>query len=250
MKPSLLRSSALLLLALLPCSPSHAFFDFVPTPTEWQAWPEYCRVEYAALMHGGGQSTEFGEEYSPTTIENWRERLGARTFSGIHHYCAGIHWLNRSQVETDKRERAFKLNTALEEVLYSAHQAEPQSVVYPEIMIMLSRVKVEMGDMEGATAALQKTIAAQPAQVRPYGMLAMIYRKQHQLGQAKETLEKADAVAQGKSAEIQYNLGLINLELGDVDAAVANARQAYKMDYPLPWLKTRLQKMGKWPAEG
>jgi Tfp pilus assembly protein PilF len=107
-------------------------------------------------------------------------------------------------------------------------------------------IKLEMGDRSAAIEALEKAISAQPKSVRAYGALAMIYRKQHQLVKARETLEKANEVSGGESAEVQYNLGLINLELGNVDAAVTNAKNAYRMDYPLPWLKDKLQSMGKW----
>ena len=51
---------------------------------------------------------------------------------------------------------------------------------------------------------------------------------------------------EGKSAEIHYNLGLIYLELGDADRALEQAHAAYALGYPLPGLRNRLQRMGKW----
>ena len=56
----------------------------------------------------------------------------------------------------------------------------------------------------------------------------------------------ADAATGGESAVIQYNLGLINLEMGNVTAAADNARKAYSMGYPLPGLKKKLQQAGHW----
>jgi predicted Zn-dependent protease len=43
-----------------------------------------------------------------------------------------------------------------------------------------------------------------------------------------------------------YNLGLAYLDLKDYDAALANAHRAYAMGFPLPGLRDRLKRAGKW----
>src|SRR5262249_19561300 len=99
-----------------------------------------------------------------------------------------------------------------------------------------------------AIEALKGGIQDHPDRMDLYGMLALVYRDQKRLDAAKDTLVRADKLSKGESAEIQYNLGLINLELGDVASAVENAQRAYDKGYPLPGLKNKLQKLGKWPA--
>jgi hypothetical protein len=69
------------------------------------------------------------------------------------------------------------------------------------------------------------------------------------LNLARDTLREADRISNGESIEVQYNLGLINLDLGDSLAAVENAKKAYAKGYPLPGLRRRLAQAGhKIPA--
>jgi tetratricopeptide (TPR) repeat protein len=64
----------------------------------------------------------------------------------------------------------------------------------------------------------------------------------------------AEAVAQLQEAEklsaengnLQYNMGLAYLDLKDYDKALAHAHRAYQLGFPLPGLRTRLEKAGKW----
>jgi len=55
---------------------------------------------------------------------------------------------------------------------------------------------------------------------------------------------RGDKMVEGRSAEIQYNLGLVLLELGDIEEAQIAARKAYELGYPLPGLRNKLKRMG------
>ena len=48
------------------------------------------------------------------------------------------------------------------------------------------------------------------------------------------------------SAEAHYNLGLAYFQAIDYDLARKHARQAYQLGYPLPGLKSMLQRAGEW----
>jgi tetratricopeptide (TPR) repeat protein len=52
----------------------------------------------------------------------------------------------------------------------------------------------------------------------------------------------------GSNANLHYNLGLAYLELRDYDNALDRARSAYRLGFPLPGLRNKLQEAGKWPA--
>jgi hypothetical protein len=64
----------------------------------------------------------------------------------------------------------------------------------------------------------------------------------------------ADAITQlqvaekliGQNANLHYNMGLAYLDLKDYDQALNHAHIAYQLGFPLPGLRTRLQKAGKW----
>jgi tetratricopeptide (TPR) repeat protein len=49
-----------------------------------------------------------------------------------------------------------------------------------------------------------------------------------------------------ESADVYYNLGLAYFEVRNYDAALTNAHEAYRRGFPLPGLRTKLEKAGKW----
>jgi tetratricopeptide (TPR) repeat protein len=235
---------AAILAGLLYAAPVLAAWDFVPTPLEWETWPVYCRVQYSSVNNGLDYKNQ--PVYSPSEIAQWRETLGPRTFDGLHHYCASIHFLNRARVDPNRATRNFKLGRAWEDAEFTFTRAETTSPVYPIIANTVAQVRFEMGKPDEAEDVLKGVIKMQPARPEAYITLALLYRKQHELEQARATLMQADEAIGGESAEIQYNLGLLNFETGNMDAAVQNARKAYSMGYPLPGLKRKLQASGHW----
>jgi len=48
------------------------------------------------------------------------------------------------------------------------------------------------------------------------------------------------------SADVQYNLGLLYVDLKQYKKAKAHAVKAYKLGHPLPGLKNKLKKLGVW----
>ena len=50
----------------------------------------------------------------------------------------------------------------------------------------------------------------------------------------------------GESANLQYNMGLAYLDLRDYENALDHARSAYRLGFPLPGLRNKLQEVGKW----
>ena len=52
-----------------------------------------------------------------------------------------------------------------------------------------------------------------------------------------------------ESANLYYNIGLIYLDLKQYDKSLENAHRAYKMGFPLPGLRDRLKKAGKWSEQ-
>ena len=49
-----------------------------------------------------------------------------------------------------------------------------------------------------------------------------------------------------QNANAHYNLGLAYFETGDYDTALAKARQARALGFPLPGLADKLKAKGKW----
>ncbi len=72
--------------------------------------------------------------------------------------------------------------------------------------------------------------------------------------QAQEQLERARTSMPKGNANYVYNLGLAYFEVGQYDRSLEAAHAAYALGYPLPGLRTKLEKAGKWrppsPADG
>jgi len=54
---------------------------------------------------------------------------------------------------------------------------------------------------------------------------------------------------QPENANINYNIGLLYLKKKDYELAIIHAKKAYELGYPLPGLRNKLIKSGKWDGE-
>ena len=235
----------LIILALNGLSPQWAAaFTFDMSEAEYSNWPMYCQARYASI--DVGRLHTFSQNYSRALIEDARAQLGAETFERVHHWCAGTTWLNRARLEVDPKVRAYQLNTANSEALFTLQGLPSDSPITPSILVTLGLVCQEQLNYECAIENFEKAITARPTDPSPYSALALLHRKRKQLDIARDVLKRGDVALAGKSAEIQYNLGLILLELGDIDGALDWAQKAYLGGYPLPGLKKKLTQLGRW----
>jgi tetratricopeptide (TPR) repeat protein len=76
--------------------------------------------------------------------------------------------------------------------------------------------------------------------------LSALYLARH--GKKQEAITKLDeAVALGvESPTTGYNIGLAYFDAGQYDKALASAQQAYAAGFPLPGLRDKLKRIGKW----
>lgn len=213
-------------------------FEFVPTDAEFAGWPPYCQARYVTTYIG--QTTNFGANYPQASINLWKRQLGEATFERVHHYCAGIIWLNRAKVQGDKKTREFYLRTAQEEALFTHRGLPPNSPILSPIYVTLAFTCQEKGDFPCAIDYLNEAIAQRPTETTPYCAMAVIHRKRGKLQEARDILVKGNEVTGGESAEIHYNLGLIYVELKDLEQAQVHAEKAYALGYPLEGLKKKL----------
>jgi len=67
-------------------------------------------------------------------------------------------------------------------------------------------------------------------------------------GRAEEALEQyQEAVKiQPEHANINYNIGLLYLKAKNYEQSVVHAKKAYKLGFPLPGLRNKLKRAGKW----
>lgn len=60
-----------------------------------------------------------------------------------------------------------------------------------------------------------------------------------------EQLKAAESLG-ATSANLHYNLGLAYFDVGQHDSALEHAKKAYDMGFPLPGLREKLKRAGKW----
>jgi tetratricopeptide (TPR) repeat protein len=230
---------------------AQSLWGFQPTPLEWASWPEYCRIQWT--QWSGGRDPQGNRIYSDAARSGLRAAMGDQTYDSMHHWCAGIHYLVRAKAQTDLRTRETWLGRATDEAEYTYQRASTSSPVFPNISVTLAQLKIERKKFDEAIAILERSISAQPERLEPYIVLTNALKMTGRLDDATAVLERAQKNLKGDSPEIQYNLGLLSLELGDIPGAVKSAQIAYAKGYPLPGLKRKLIKLGKWqepPAPG
>jgi tetratricopeptide (TPR) repeat protein len=82
-----------------------------------------------------------------------------------------------------------------------------------------------------------------PDDVNVVIMEGSYFSKRKDLKRARESYEDALLMAPD-STDVNYNVGLFYAQVGEYDKALACAKLAYGRGYPLPGLKTKLEKAG------
>jgi O-antigen ligase len=98
--------------------------------------------------------------------------------------------------------------------------------------------------VESADCYFLRAIEFRPEESRIHLYYGTYLHRANKFKQAEIEYMKAEMLG-GPDAELYYNLGLLMLDLGDVERAGGYAEKAYSMGYPLPGLRDRLQKQGK-----
>jgi tetratricopeptide (TPR) repeat protein len=217
-------------------------YEFTPSDSEWATWPGYCQAKYVWTPFG--RNTKF---YNRVSAEAKAElhRLEASGIRAVHHHCTGTIWLNRARYEIDPQERRYMLRNARNETQFTYQRSEPSAPQFAFIAIQMATIMHEQGEQREALEILREVISFQPKNETLYSALAVMHWRLGETREAKRTLLDGSSQVDGQSAEINYNLGLISIELGEIDEAVEYATKAYESGYPLPGLRTRLQRLGR-----
>ncbi len=231
-------------LSLIIC-PSPAYsLSFGVSDTEWSLWPEYCRARFP--VSGAGSNSRFADAVPVAEIEKWKAQLG-QTWVGLHHYCAGIIRLRfRYKQASNREEKRYILKQSREDALYTLHRMEETDPLYEDIALHVAQTHYYLEEYSDAEKYLKKIMSVNPKYSGAYSTMSVVYQAQGKIDSAIAILEKGDKALQGKSSEIHYFLGLILVDEKKYEEALRHARIAYELGYPLPGLKNKLKKLGKW----
>jgi tetratricopeptide (TPR) repeat protein len=69
-------------------------------------------------------------------------------------------------------------------------------------------------------------------------------------GKTQDAVQKLEKAAElnSENGNVHYNLGLAYFTLKDYEKSLAHAQRAYALGFPLPGLRNKLEKAGKWQS--
>lgn len=135
---------ASIVVALAMLLPSHvSAYDFKPAPAEWAMWPDYCKARYVTTAVG--KASVYYSMFPPAGVQRWRTLLGIPTFDAVHHYCAGLIWMQRASLATTDQQRRHMLRNAEAESRYTFERIPPTSPIYREVASNLQLSRAMLG---------------------------------------------------------------------------------------------------------
>ena len=220
-------------------------YTFTLSEIEFQTWSPHCKVVY--LRTQPGKATNYERFVSKSDRVAAQAILGSKSpygEGGIHHFCAGTKWLERARLESDTQTYDLYLRKARSETHYTlvrTREGSPTNILAATQMALVLHEQKE--DLQ-ALDLLDSVILLAPSYPMPYLAKATIHYRQRDYSLARDVLVQGDERMTEKSPDIQYNLGLILIKLGDPESAVRYARLAYNQGYPLPGLRRQLENLG------
>ena len=224
-------------------SPPARALAFTPSETEWATWPAYCRARY--VVSAAGRESAFSLRVSTEEVEAYKSQYGGKVWHWLHHYCAGLAYISRAKEANSERQKERLLDEAIGQMRGQYRRVPRGDLFFSLAATSIARAYREKGEPEEALAFIGESIDAHPDYSPAYSLASLVYRDAGNLDKARQVLLEGNDACDGSSAEIHYFLGLIFLDLGDVDAAEVHAKLAYNLGYPLPGLMSRLNRLGR-----
>jgi len=183
-----------ILLLLFSMHAQGELLPFMPSPSELALLPDYCKAR-------------FTEQHSPE-YQAWAQRVGPK-FLSIHHYCAGLNYINRYQRLVNDEKRAYYLSRAVPEIDYVAQAMPAGFLLAGEIYLNRGIAYRLMRNDAAAARDFAKAIEHDPNQVRAYVYLSEFHARTGKKAQALELVSLAlQRVPGNKALQRKY------LELG------------------------------------
>src|SRR3569833_1682971 len=149
--------------------------DLLPWgPTDTALLPAYCK----ARAIDSQRSPEF---------KAWMQRLGPK-FLGIHHYCAGINYINRYLRLVNDPKRGYYLSRAVPEIDYVVKDMPANFPLAGEIYVSRGYANRLMKNDAAAAGDFMKAIEHDPNQIRAYSYLGEIYAASGKKNKALELI--------------------------------------------------------------
>lgn len=222
----------------------NAYGSTTPSEMEWLGWPDFCRAGF--LSSGWGAGSGFQGRMSPSQIEDMNRRFEVSVgIPGVHHFCVGMLYLNRSKTMPAGSKRTEVLRDAVSEVDYSFSRASPTVPMYSLITAYYGSALYRQGKQGEADAMWEKGMRAKPKARESYLAKAEVLIAEKRYTEALNLLLRYEKAKETDYADAEYFLGHVYFELKQYDKAREHADKAYRLGYPFPGLRKKLERIGK-----
>ncbi len=151
-----------------------AFMPGPQTDSDFARLPPYCK----ARLKGPKSDRKY-----------WSKRMWP-DFIHMHHYCRGLHLLNKSLGVIDKNEKNSILLKAIQEFKYMQNMSSKDFYLRPEIANKAGNAYLRLGKVPEAFKEFSRGIKLNPKYVLNYVGLSKVCRKQGDITKAKEILQR------------------------------------------------------------
>lgn len=214
-------------------------FDLTITRQEFLQLSRNCQLYYYSIA---GKRLDFDAPFSQSELADGRRE--AEYIGGAWHYCGGLVWLNRAVLAPDERHKKYAYQQALSEINFTARKTPVGNPMFTEIKVNYAKAMFLNGQSDRSQSLLNGLLAEFPNMTPARIELARQLRSEKQTKKAIEVLEQASSAEFKTSADLNYFLGVYHYHDGNLTAAKSYGDQAYKLGYPLPWLKQKLAQKG------
>lgn len=221
-----------------------AYGSTTPTEMEWLGWPDFCKAGYLASDWSRG--SPFQGRMPPAQVSQIRRMHDSAVgIPGVHHFCVGMLYTNRAKNMASGSKRNETLRNAVSEIEYSFSRAAPSASMYSLITAYYGTALYRQGKRQEANAMWDKGMQAKPKARESYLAKAEILIAEKKNREALDVLLKYEKAKEADYADAEYFLGHVYFELKQYDKAREHADKAYKLGYPFPGLRKKLERIGK-----
>lgn len=232
---------SLLFAAIAMVSSNANAFTFIPTEKEFGRWSDKCKALY--LSTTVGKKSKYHDRLPFTVINNYRNAANVYG-GGPWHYCSGLSYRDRAKSTFgNKKARAGLFRRSIEEVTYTYRTMKKREPWSAEIGVTLSALYRETDQHAKALDVLDEIVLRHSRYIPAYSSRALILKDMGKVKDAIKFLESIDPEIRDSSSEINYFLGIFYVDLKDINNAKRYAEIAYKLGYPLPGLKNKIQRL-------
>lgn len=146
--------------------------DWAPSKAEMATLPAYCAARF--------------DERS-AAFQTWKSTMGG-DFIHVHHYCAGLNFVNRARGMASAKDRRGVLGAAVRNFDYILTHTQPDFYLRAEALMNRGIAMSMMQKPGEAVGNLHQAIEMNPRLPRAYMTLADLYDRQKNRSKALETV--------------------------------------------------------------